>query len=182
MWVKRMQIINPLFYRIFAENDELVIPVSKSSREEIKKICEFYNELDGRKDYEIEIRVKRKSRSTDQIKYFWELLDQLAKKLRLPNQEVYQELLKDTGVFTIVPIKEDAIEKWISNWEEQGRNRGSYSKGWFCEDLGECKNIKGYRNIKCYYGIRNYSTEELSRVITHLEDECESQGILIDRS
>lgn len=171
-----MKICKPIFYRIWAENDELVIPVSKGNKQELMNICTLYNELSKDKEYEIEIRPKKKVKTPEQVKYFWELLDQLSKKLRVPNPKVYQELIRDTGVFTIVPIKEEAIDMWVENWEAPGK-----SKGWFCEDIGECRNTKGYHNIKCYYGISSYSTEELSRVITHLEDECIEQGIAVYR-
>lgn len=167
-----MKISKAIFYRIFEDNDEIVIPVSKGQRKELIDFCTYYNDTFG-KDYDIVIKPHQKAKSSDQVKYFWTKLDALSKKLKLPTQEVYQQLIRECGVFNIVPIREDAIENWFGIWKENGNKNGTYSRGWFCEDLGECKNTKGYHNIKCYHGISVYSQEELSRVITELERELE---------
>lgn len=49
--------------------------------------------------------------------------------------------------------------------------------GWLCEDLGECRNIKGYHNIKSYYGSSVYDTKEMSHLIDMIVEDCKALGI-----
>ena len=73
-------------------------------------------------------------------------------------------------MFEIIPIRQDVIDRWQQIWESKGI-------GWVCDDLGECRNIKGYHNIKCFYGTSVYNTEEMSRIIDEVVHECKEQGI-----
>lgn len=149
------------------------IPIERGNERELIDCIKVWGDLDLSKDYRITIEPIKKQKTNDQVRYFWELLGQLAKKLGKPNSEIYQNLIRDNGVKTIVPIKAEAIPRWEQVWSENG----SKSSGWFCEDLGECRNTKGYHNLACYYGISIYKTDELSRVIDELVQECKEQGI-----
>jgi hypothetical protein len=103
----------------------------------------------------------------------WVLVGKLGEKLQCSDLEIYRQLIKENGVFQIVPIREDAISTWIDNWQKNGT-------GWVCDDLGECKNTKGYHNIKCYFGTSRYNAKEMSRIIDAVIYECKSQGIPTD--
>ena len=122
------------------------------------------------KGKKISLKLKLERRSNDANSYMWVLLGELSKVLNLSSEEIYRNMIKDFGAFEIIPIKEDKIEHWYEIWLSKGI-------GWICEDLGECKNTKGYHNIKSYYGSSTYDTKEMSRLIDAVVEECKLQGI-----
>ena len=119
---------------------------------------------------EVEIKKRRKRRSLDQNAYMWELIGKIAEIHRIGVLEVYRAILKDYGVFEIIPVRAENIDRWVDTWKQQG-------SGWICEDLGECRNFKGYHNIKTYYGTSVYDTKEMTRMIEGVQQECRALGI-----
>lgn len=142
----------------------------KSEQQKVWQLRESIGEIDPNKDYEIIIRIKRKKRSLDSNAYLWTLLGKLAEALRSSPIDVYREYIKDYGVYEIVPIREDAIERFIETWESRGN-------GWLCEDMGECRRTPGYHNIKTFYGSSKYNTKEMSRLIDAVVQDCKEQNI-----
>ena len=164
--------LDPLYDR-----DNIVIPCEKGQHHQIN---EFLRSLDINldKDYTIEIKVTRQKRSNDANSLLWVMVGKLGEKLNKSDNEVYRELIRDNGVFEIVPIREDAIEAWIKNWSYRGKDRKV--NGWICEDLGECRNLPGYHYIKSYYGSSTYDTKQMSRLIDAAIWECKDHGIPTD--
>ena len=122
------------------------------------------------KTYVADIKEHRLKRSMDANAYFWVLCGKLANALNLPKDEVYRNLIKEVGDnFVIVPIRNDAVEKWIVNWEAKGL-------GWVCDTLGESK-LPGYTNVVTYYGSSTYDTKQMSALISLVVEECKLQGI-----
>lgn len=131
------------------------------------------------KEYEVEIKEKRKHRSLNANNYMWQICqniaDELSKNQYISKDDVYRKAIKDCGHFTYVPVRIDAIERYIQIW----RGRGI---GWLAEDAGECQNLKGYHNIMCYHGSSVYNTKEMARLIDCLVDECHQLGIQLEDS
>jgi hypothetical protein len=135
-----------------------------------QSISQFCNEMKEGKKYQAELKEFRKKRSLDANAYFWTLCGSLAAKLNLPKEEVYRCLIKDVGDNNeVVPIKNEAVDKWIENWQQKGL-------GWVCEILGESK-LEGYTNIITYYGSSTYDSAQMSRLISLVVEECKEQGI-----
>lgn len=135
-----------------------------------KTAAAFCNEMKQGKIYSAEIKQHRKRRSLDANSYFWVLCGKLAAKLGLPKEEVYRSLIKDVGDnFVIVPIKNEAVDKWIENWQSKGI-------GWVCDILGESK-LDGYTNVMTYYGSSTYDTKQMSTLINLIVEECKLQEI-----
>ena len=125
--------------------------------------------LDKNKKYELVIKEHRKRRSKDANAYFWELLDQLATKIRMGKRELYRELIRDIGgVSTIVCTKNEAVPVLIDKWSQNGI-------GWFA-DIEESK-IEGCSNVILYYGSSTYDSSQMSRLIDRLIFECNIVGI-----
>lgn len=120
--------------------------------------------------YDLRIEKKRKKRSLDANSFAWLLLGRLASVMKKKNTDIYREYIKETSAFEIVPVKEDKIKHWERIWSSHG-------VGWLCEDLGECRNIKGYHNIKSYYGSSVYDSKEMSHLIDMIVEDCKAQGI-----
>lgn len=131
------------------------------------------------KEYTVEIKRKTKSRSINANSYCWLIAQKIAVELSknsyTTKEDVYKKAIKDCGHFTYVPVREDAVERYIQIWQAHGI-------GWLAEDVGECQSIKGYHNIMCYHGSSVYNTKEMSRLIECLVDECEQLGIKLEPS
>lgn len=164
--MKILKIYNELLY----EKNRLVIEYEKTDINTLHQLLDRIGNIDRAKDYDLKIEQKKKKRSLNANAYFFELCGQLAAKLGITTDEVYQQSIRECGVFEIVPIKDEAIKTWIDNWNSRGT-------GWICEDLGDCKNTKGYHNIKCYYGSSTYDSKQMSRIIDQIVTECKEQGI-----
>lgn len=127
--------------------------------------------LESLKDKELNVKVTSfsKKRSLSQNAYMWTLLNQLGEKLRLSKEEVYKKYIKDYGVFEILPIKNEAADRFKRNWSKNGL-------GWFVEDLGESK-LNGFTKLIAYYGSSTYNSNEMSRLVDAIVQDCHDQGI-----
>lgn len=130
----------------------------------------FCDEMKEGKVYEADLKEHRKRRSLDANSYAWVLIGKLANKVGLPKEDVYREFIKDVGDnYEILPIRNDAVDKWITNWQSKGI-------GWCCDILGESK-LDGYTNVVTYYGSSTYDSKQMSKLINLIVDECKDQGI-----
>lgn len=130
----------------------------------------FCDEMKDGKVYEADLKEHRKRRSLDANSYAWVLLGKLANKVGLPKEEVYREFVKDVGDnYEVLPIRNDAVDKWITNWQGKGI-------GWVCDILGESK-LSGYTNVITYYGSSTYDSLQMSKLINLIVEECKQQGI-----
>lgn len=149
---------------------QLVIPVGGDN--ELSKISPDI-------EYEITIQKKKNKRSLNASAYCWVLCQKIAEELSktgyTSKEDVYRKAIKDCSHFSYVPVREDAIERYIQIWQAHGI-------GWIAEDAGECQSLKGYHNIMCYHGSSVYTTAEMQRLIDCLVDECNQLGIKLDDS
>lgn len=120
-------------------------------------------------EYEIVFRKKRKRRSLDANAYAWSLIGKIAWKIHVEPEEVYREQIRHMSTYEIVPIQVAAVKTWTANWERQGI-------GWIVEDMGPSK-IKGYKNLKCFYGSSVFETGDMARLIELIQDECRELGV-----
>ena len=134
----------------------------------------FVSEMKPKK-YAVEIKEHRKKRSLDANAYAWTLIGQLAAKLStdgvvITPDQVYREAIRDVGGnYEVVPIRDDALERWQQIWAGKGL-------GWVCEVIGKSK-IDGYTNTRCFYGSSVYDTAQMSRLISIIVDECKAAGV-----
>lgn len=155
---------------LFYAYDTIVIPIKHGQVHQAHEAINRIGSIDFESDYTLEIKKKSRKRSLDANAYMWVLIGKLGEKLRKPDNEIYKDLVRSNGVFEIIPIKKEAVKRWEQIWESKGI-------GWVCDDLGECRNTKGYHNIKCFYGTSVYNTAEMSRLIDEVVYECKEQGI-----
>lgn len=145
-----------------------------NGRVEISFITEksILRQLEGLKDdIELSVQVKeyRKKRSLSQNAYMWVLLDEIGKAVNRSKEDIYRELVKDYGVFEIIPLKDEAVKRFNHNWSKNGL-------GWFTDVLGKSK-LKGYTNLIVYYGSSTYDTKEMTRLLDAVINECQELGI-----
>lgn len=121
------------------------------------------------KDYKVIIKKAVKGRTMSQNDYMWVLIGEISKKLVLSKIEVYRQYIRDYGVYKPIPIKNEAVDDFISKWEQGGL-------GWVCETARD-STIKGYSLVLAFFGSSTYTTEEMSVLIEAIVRDCEDMGI-----
>lgn len=104
----------------------------------IEQIIKYLFNQDKAKEFEVK-EVKRK-RSLDSNAYAWVLLGKLQDKLHIPKEDIYRDLIKNIGSYEIIPVKNEAVEKFRQAWSKNGI-------GWVTETMKS----KLERFYKCYY-------------------------------
>ncbi len=127
--------------------------------------------LEGLKDKELLVKISSfsKRRSLSQNAYMWVLIGELSSKLGIPKEEVYRSYIKDYGTYEVLPIKAEAVERFVSSWKSHGI-------GWVCEVLKESK-LQGFVNVIAYYGSSSYCSSQLSKLLDAVVSDCSDQGI-----
>ncbi len=132
---------------------------------------EEYDALQG-KTLDIEVKVHRERRSRDANAYMWVLCEKIAQKQGISKVDVYRENVRHMGVYEPLPVKETAVDRFAEEWGKRGL-------GWFCEKTDKSK-IPGYVLVFAYYGSSTYNTQEMSRLIDNLVQDCTALGIPTD--
>lgn len=139
-------------------------------------IDEMLSKLDPNIEYIVEIRKKVKRRSLNANAYAWVLCDKIARELSknayISKNDVYKRVLIESGTFTYLPIKNDAVSRFIEIWQGHGL-------GWHAEDAGPAK-TEGYTIVRAYHGSSVYTVDEMRRLIDALVDECSQLNIPIE--
>lgn len=140
-----------------------VLPESKDCRYDYDKIASLER-------IEVTADKEKRKRSLDSNAYAWVLIGKLAAVLHVPKEEVYRQAIREIGDnFEIVPVKDEAVERWRRNWE-------SGHLGWISDIVGPSK-MPGYTNTINYYGSSTYDTRQMSALIDCIVAECKEQGI-----
>lgn len=102
---------------------------------------EVIEELQQKK-LDVEMKKYRKKRSLDANAYCWVLLQKIAEEIEVKKEDVYRSFIKEIGNYEVLPVKNEAVEKFIQAWSKNGI-------GWVC-DITKSK-LEGYTNIFAYY-------------------------------
>jgi len=151
----------------FATGDiEMILKVHKDSKAKSKKIAESAKDI----DLTLSLEKYTEKRSLDANAYFWALAGKLAAVLNISMEDIYRQYVRNIGDnFEIIPVRDDAKERWIKNWSSKGI-------GWICEDLGSSK-LLGYSNIICYFGSSTYDTHQMHCLTQLIVQDCKDQSI-----
>lgn len=135
----------------------------------IQKLNDLAQLLAKGKELTVDIKQYRKRRSLDANAYAWILSDKIAKVIGNTKEFVYQEAIKAVGEFEIVPIKDEAVERWVQAWNSKGL-------GWQSEELGDSK-LKGYVNTINYFGSSIYDSKAFSLLLEEIIFQAKELGI-----
>lgn len=121
-------------------------------------------------DKELTVELKDgKRRSLSANAYAWVLIDKLAEKTRIPKSEIYRKIIREIGgVSDTVCVQKKAADHLKEVWE-------SYGIGF--QAVEEESRIYGCVNMVLYYGSHLYTTEQMSRLLDSLIQECYLMGI-----
>lgn len=103
-----------------------------------KQLITWLLEQDNTKQYEL--KEYKQKRSLDSNAYAWVLLGKLQDKLHIPKEDIYRDLIKNIGSFEIIPVKNEAVERFRQAWSNHGL-------GWLTETMKS----KLERFYKCNY-------------------------------
>lgn len=130
---------------------------------------EMVDELKSHEKLTLKVSKFKKKRSLDANAYAWTLIGKIAEKTNVPKNEVYREAIRGIGGnYEIVCVKEEAADSLRSGWERNGI-------GW-CTDILLSK-LDGCANVMLYYGSSTYDTEQMSRLIENIIQDCKALGI-----
>ena len=117
----------------------------------------------------IKISEFKKKRSLDCNAYAWVLISKIAEKTNVAKNEVYRSAIREIGGNSdTVCIQDHAVRQLCSGWERNGT-------GW-CTDTFPSK-LDGCTNVTLYYGSSTYDSEQMSRLISILKQDCDALGI-----
>ena len=114
-------------------------------------------------DEEFEVTKPKKRRSRTQNAYYWVMLGQLARKLRVSNDEVHMQMLRQYGTFDVVLLRADV--KASDYFEYFDERDAGFIKG------------QPYRQVTVYKRSSRMDSAEFSALIDGMRWECEQQGI-----
>lgn len=132
----------------------------------IEQIIQYLFKQDKTKQYEV--KEYKEKRSLDSNAYAWVLLGKLQDKLHIPKEDIYKDLIKHIGSYEVIPIKNEAVEKFRQAWSKNGL-------GWITETVKS--KLEGFTNVIAYYGSSSYKTAEMSRFIELIIQECKQLDI-----
>jgi hypothetical protein len=126
-------------------------------------------------EYWIKIEKKYSKRSLSANAYAWVLCQKIAEALTrggayMSKEEVYRKAIKDCGHFTIIPMRDDALDRFRNIWSSKGI-------GWITDVMGPCKRTPGYSNVMVYHGSSVYTSYEMQRLLECLVDEAQQIGV-----
>lgn len=116
---------------------------------------------------DVTVEKHRKKRSLDANAYAWELMGQLAKKLRVQAVDIYREYVKDLNIKRTVKIDKTSAKTLIRVWQEKGL-------AWIAEKVDEGDE---FAIVDLYYGSSVYDTKQMSQLIELIVNDCKLQGI-----
>ena len=135
---------------------------------DVRELCDS---LKG-KALRIDMKEYKERRSLDANAYAWVLIDKLATALHKSKSEVYRETIRDVGGNSVPGCyRTEDIPKLAEGWAHNGL-------GWQVETFPS--KTPGCTNVRMYYGSSMYDTEQMSRFIDLLVQECQQVGIPTD--
>jgi hypothetical protein len=150
----------------FTETGQQLITLALTTKQDISDLKAI---VANGKLLAIEISKAKKKRSLDSNSYLWTLCQKIAEVIQSTKELVYQKFIRDVGQFEIVPIKNEAVERWIEVWNSKGL-------GWFAEVMEDSK-LPGYKKVISYYGSSCYDSREMSVLLDEVVSTCKELNI-----
>ena len=72
----------------------------------------------------VNLELKGERRSAGANGYLWALLGELQESLRIPKEELYRQYVYSCGVFEVLPVKDEAVQRFIECWQSNGLRVG----------------------------------------------------------
>lgn len=110
-----------------------------------------------------EIKERKRKRTLTQNAYYWSMVNQLGRVLRIPTSELHFRMLKERAPFEVVSVRSDIdVSGYFRYFEEIGTG---FAGG------------REFTHYRIYKGSSHMDSTEFSRLIDGAREECEAQGI-----
>lgn len=113
------------------------------------------------KDIDIDLKPHKNKRSKNANALLWECLGRCAEHMNCDKWDLYLSALKHYGQYTVVEVRQDAVERFKSIYRE-------------CEEVGHREDMV---QLLCYYGSSTYNTKEFSRLLDGVITDMKNAGI-----
>ena len=112
-----------------------------------------------------EIKERKRKRTLTQNAYYWAMLNQLGRVLKMPTSELHFCMLKEHAPFEVVSVRSDIdVSGYFRYFEEIGTG---FAGG------------REFTHYRVYKGSSHMDSTEFSRLIDGSREECEAQGISV---
>ena len=126
----------------------------------VKKLIPKMLELDQDKIYEV--KEHKEKRTLNQNSYYWKLLNELSRKLKISSDELHFELIKKSCPFEEYLVPYEASLRGIEYYIEKGKIE---------------RNGRLFKTIRVYVGSSDLDTKEMTMLLDNLIEECHEQDI-----
>lgn len=128
-----------------------------------------YDEIKDLDDLDITLEKHKEIRGKDANSYLWVLCQGIADKLGSTKEEIYREMIRDKGPFSIVPVKDEIVDQYIYAWQHHGI-------GWIAEIFSKSK-YEGYTKVITYYGSSTFDKKQMSVFLEYVDQEAKKLGV-----
>ena len=112
-----------------------------------------------------EIKERKRKRTLTQNSYYWAMLNQLGRVLRIPTSELHFRMLKEHAPYGVVSVRSDIdVSGYFRYFEEIGTGFAGGHE---------------FTHYRVYKGSSHMDSTEFSRLIDGAREECEAQGISV---
>lgn len=150
---------------------DLTIGLTGKQRVTIEVDGDLRPEYDRLRESDVSVDLKkfRQKRSLDANAYCWTMLDKLAEAVGRGKTDLYRNYIREIGGNSeTVCVVNKAAQKLREGWEHNGL-------GWVTETIPS--KLEGCTNVVLYYGSSTYDTEQMSRLIDLIVQDCSALGI-----
>lgn len=144
----------------------LMLPI-KNVKQTLKALNDFRED----KPYVCELKVKREKRSLNANAYCWVLIGEIAEKLNLPNDAVYEMMLQRySKAYTYIIVKPEAAEQTKATLK---------AAHIYAYEVGDVLDVNGKQGVQLqlFWGSSTFDTKQMSRLIDGIVDEANALGI-----
>ena len=112
-----------------------------------------------------EMKELKRKRTLTQNAYYWSMLNQLGRVLRIPTSELHLRMLKEHAPFEVVSVRSDIdVSGYFRYYDEIGTGFAGGHE---------------FTHYRVYKGSSHMDSTEFSRLIDGTREECEAQGIQV---
>lgn len=129
----------------------------------------FLENVKQGKQYTVEIKEYRETRTRTANNFLWSCLDKCAEKLHTTKEELYRKYIPSVGTFRDWDLPEDKVGTFCHAWESQGT-------GWVTERV-DYAGDGNLITIRAYYGSSTYTKKRMSRLIDMVVEEAKELGV-----
>lgn len=150
---------------------DFAIGMDKKQRVTFALDGDFRETFDELHEGDVELTVKkyRQKRSLDANAMMWHFCEEIAKVTGTTKEDVYRQEIREVGVYTPLPIRNDAVDEFQEIWSSHG-------VGWIAEVVDDSK-LEGYKLVFAYHGSSQYDTKQMSRLIDNIMQDAKALGI-----